>query len=210
MELDDGTRLEIALEIVSHQALRVGDPLDAELRSVIEDADLRWRAREAALSLLSHRARARQELARRLRKKDFPGAVIRDCLDELEARGFLDDAEFARSFVRGRLRVRPRGRAGLHSELRRLGVDDAVAQTAVDGVFQEESTSDADLALDAARGWLKRQGGAIQAALAGPPFDPDRDKARRRLHGYLARRGFPAGAARAAMATLESEAAGNS
>jgi regulatory protein len=197
----------MALEIVDRKALHVGDPVDAELRAVLEDADLRWRTREAALSLLSHRARARRELDRRLRNKGFPRGVVRDCLDDLESRGFLDDAEFARSFVRGRLRVRPRGRNGLHAELRRLGVDDAVAREAVDSVFEQEGATDDSLAVEAARAWLKRQGRGVQAALAAPSFDPERRKARRRLHGYLARRGFGAEAARAAMETLEAESA---
>lgn len=190
VHLDDGSSFEVALEAVEAGGLAAGDPVDEALRAVLADADLRWRAREAALSLLSYRPRSRSELAGRLRKKDFPGPVIATCLDALEASGLVDDGAFARAYARDRLKRGPTGRKRLHADLRKRGVGDDVAREAVDEVFRDEGLSEAELVEAAARGWLARQSLRVKRELAAEPFRDEHQRARRRLYGYLARRGF--------------------
>lgn len=206
VELDDGRTLDVALEVADEARLRAGDPVDAQFEARLLESDLRVRARNAALSLLSVRARSRTELADRLRRKEFPRAIVQTCLDDLEGAGWLDDAAFARGLVRDRLRLRPRGPGRMAQELRGKGVDDAVARDAVDEVFREESVSVPTLAVDVARGWLRRQGPSVRDALLSAEWSDDRTRAQRRLHSFLARRGFTGAVARAALETLRAEA----
>jgi len=173
--------------------------VDAQLRARLVEASLRWKLREAALRLLAHRARSRGELATRLRRKDFPSRLIRRVLDDLEARGWLDDAEFARSWIRDRLRLRPRGRRALLSELRKKGVDAAVIEAALDEIFADPEHSEREIAFTLAEGWLRRQTGGLSEALLAGGRDPNAEKARRRFQGYLARRGIPGGLIRQAL-----------
>lgn len=198
LHLDEGDPLEITLEALEVSRLGVGDPLPPDARRHLLETDADVRVREAALSLLSHRARTRRELRSRLRQKGFGAERIDGCLDRLERRGLLDDTAVAAAFVRDRLRHRPRGRARLASELRAKGLDLDTAFETIDRVFEDEGASDTHLARDAAEGWVRRQGAAIVGALAGGT-GPERDRARRRLHGYLARRGFRGEALTAAM-----------
>ncbi len=195
VELDDDTTLEVPLETLLQEGLATGDPVDEALRARLADAGLRWKAREAALRLLTVRARSRRELGRRLRRKDFPASVVDPCLDELEAQGLLDDDAFARAVVRDRVRLSPRGPGRLLQELRKHGVDDDVADAALAEVFAEEEVSVHELAREAALGWLRRQSASVAAALALDERTDERERARRRLHGYLARRGFNGSAA---------------
>jgi regulatory protein len=197
--LDDGSRVEAPAEAVLGEGLSVGDPLDDALRARLTDADLGWRARQAALNVLAVRARSRRELEQRLRRKDFPREVIDACLDDLDRQGLLDDAAFARSVVRDRVRLSPRGPAHLLQELRKRGVEDPVAETALRRVLDEEEVSVHGLAEEAALGWLRRQSDGVVRALADEAFTKERERARRRLHGYLARRGFRGSAAVEAM-----------
>jgi len=205
--LDDDRRIETTRDFVSSEGLGRGDPVDARLRARLIDAAVRLRAREAALSLLSYRPRSRSELAGRLKRKDVPGPVIRDCLDRLEKEGLVDDAAFARAFVRDRIRLKTRGRARLRSELRRKGVSRDIVDAAIDDVFEEEDVSDEALAVEAALGWLGRQSPRIRRGLLEPPFSDPRERARRRLQGYLARRGFRGSALYRAVEVAEEEAA---
>ncbi|HUF76444.1 MAG TPA: regulatory protein RecX [Longimicrobiales bacterium] len=168
----------------------MGDRLSEDTRKELSDVDADVRVREAALHLLSYRARTRRELETRLRQKGFPAARIRPCLDGLEGKGLLDDEAVAAAFVRDRLRHRPRGRSHLVSELRAKGVDGDLASEATRRVFEDEEVTDADLATVAVESWMSRQGSATVEALAAAGRTPERDKARRRLYGYLARRGF--------------------
>jgi regulatory protein len=190
VHLEDGDPLEVTLEALELARLGVGDALDATKRKNLLESDADVRVREAALTLISTRARTRRELRQRLRRKGFGAARIDACVERLEQKGLLDDAAVAAAFVRDRLRHRPRGRSRLTSELRGKGVDPEIAQAAVEQVFDAEEVSDERLARESAEAWLRRQADPAVAALSGSDRTPGRDRAKRRLYAYLARRGF--------------------
>lgn len=202
VELDDGRILKVDAEVIVRAGLRKGDPLDEALEAQLLESDMRARARASALTLLAARARSRRELEDRLRRKDFPAGVIEDCLDALESAGWLDDTAFARSLVRDRLRLRPRGPGRMTQELRQKGVAEEAAREAVAQVFEEEEVSVPALALEVAEGWFRRQNAAAREALLADDFSPERDKARRRFFAFLARRGFSGSLARDALDAL--------
>jgi len=203
VHLDEGEPFEVTLEALERCKLGTGDRLSQDARRELGDIDADVRVREAALNLLSHRARTRRELETRLRQKGHPVARIRPCLDALESKGLLDDGAVAAAFVRDRLHHRPRGRSRLVSELRAKGVDADLAGEAIERVFEDEDVSDAALARESAEGWVTRQGASTLEALAADGHTPERDKARRRLYGYLARRGFRGDALGAALEHAE-------
>jgi regulatory protein len=207
VHLDTDEPFEVTLESLERSRLGVGDPLPHDARHALAEVDADVRVREAALNLLSYRARTRRELKTKLRQKGFGAKRIDDCLDRLEERGLLDDGAVAAAFVRDRLLHRPRGKARLASELRAKGLDTDVAHETIDEVFDAQGVNDHDLAVEAAEGWLRRQGAAVAAALAGG-HSPERDKAKRRLHGYLSRRGFRGEALTAALQRAADLAAG--
>lgn len=199
IHLDRGEPLEVTLEALERARLGVGDPLPPNRRHLLLDADADVRIRDAALNLLSHRARTRAELRRKLLAKGFRPARVDPCLDRLEARGLVDDEAVAAAFVRDRLRHRPRGRARLAQELRARGVAATEADHVVETVLDDEEVTEADLAERVVREWIRRQGDATLSALASPTHSPERERARRRLRGYLARRGFGGAASSRAM-----------
>jgi regulatory protein len=190
VHLEDAEPFEVVLEALERSRLGVGDRLSEDARKELADLDADIRVREAALDLLSYRSRTRQELETRLRQRGFPVGRIRPCLDDLEVKGLLDDEAVAAAFVRDRLRHRPRGKSRLVSELRAKGVDAQLATDAIEQVFGDEEVTDAGLAREAAERWVARQGAATLQVLGHAARTPERDKARRRLYGYLARRGF--------------------
>jgi len=190
VHLDRGEPLEVALEALERLVLGVGDALSPKGRHRLLDADAEVRVREAALNLLSYRARTRTELKRKLLGKGFHHARVEPCLDRLEQRGLLDDEAVAAAFVRDRIRLRPRGKIRLTQELRAKGVGHDVAGRVVDEVLADEEITEADLVRQVASGWLSRQSAATAEALNQGRRSPASEKARRRLQGYLARRGF--------------------
>lgn len=159
-----------------------------------------------ALRLLSARARSIRELRDRLLKKGLDPADVSYCIRWLEDRELLDDRAFARSFLRDRLRFSPRSPFLLQRELRDKGVASALAGEAVEAVLREEETSALDLAVRAAKSWVRKQSPATKAELVGHRFSPGREKARRRLYGFLARRGFVGATAQHGLEAGEEEA----
>lgn len=196
---DDTPPVEIAADLLLQAGLAAGDEISSARLADLEEEDATYRARDAALSLLAHRARARSELRRRLQRKDFSDPVIDHVLAWLEERDYVDDPAFAEAFVRDRLRLRPRGRLGLLQELRRKGVDDGVAETAIDTVMTHEEVTDAELALRVAESWAGKNRSALRQAARSTEA---RLKARGRLYGHLSRRGFAGHAVRSAIAAI--------
>ena len=175
--VDGEFRMGVSVEIAHAAHLRVGDEVAEALLAEVERRDRGWQAREAALHLLAVRPRAAVELARRLRMKGYEPEVTDEVIERLRELGMIDDAAFAGTLVRDRVRLRPSGARRLQSELRAKGVDEEVAREAIRDTLEGEGTDERELALRAAEKWRTRPG-------------EERDRARRRLHGFLARRGF--------------------
>jgi regulatory protein len=189
----EGTEpLEIALDVMERSSIHVGHDVTTKDLAQLQEDDTKWRIRQAALHLLSYRPRAEQELRRRLRSKNFPDALVESCLRLLEEQGLIDDQAFASAYVRSRIRLRPRGRFRLVQELHQKGVSVEVVEEAIDEVFDNEETSERSLARAAARRWLDRQGSTLVESLAGTDRSDERERAHRRLHAFLSRRGFGA------------------
>ncbi len=129
------------------------------------------RAVQAGLRFISYRSRSRQEVRLRLGRRFGAGTVER-ALARLQEKGYLDDAAFARSWRESREAHRPRSAALVRRELAQHGVDREVASEAVAGLDDDASAYRAGL------GRLR--------ALQGLDYVPFR----RRLEGYLRRRGF--------------------
>jgi regulatory protein len=175
--VDGEFRMGIAAEVALAANLRVGDEVDEARLMELERRDRTWQAREAALRLLAVRPRSAVELARRLRMKGYGAEVAEEVIGRLRELGLIDDAVFAGMLARDRVRLRPQGSRRLANELRQKGVDEETARTAIRETMEGEETDERELARRAAAKWKPR-----------PGEEPDR--ARRRLHGFLARRGF--------------------
>lgn len=186
VHVDGEFRCGAALEIVRRAGLRVGDEVDEAELEALEREDMAWKAREAAYTLLTYRARTRVELRRRLGRKGYPDDVIEECVESLAARGYLDDEAFAESFVRDRVRLRPSGPRRIVQELRAKGVAAEVAEPVVENVFEAENVSELELARTAAGKWARSN----LRSTTRRSRDVTRRKLRQRLYGYLARRGF--------------------
>jgi regulatory protein len=175
--VDGVLRMGLSAEVVLAAGLRVGDAVDDARLADLERRDLSWQAREAALRLLAVRPRSAAELARRLRMKGYGPEIGEEVIGRLREMGMVDDAAFAGMLARDRVRLRPQGSRRLASELRQKGVDDETARAAIHETMEGEATNERELARRAAEKWRPR-----------PDEEPER--ARRRLHGFLARRGF--------------------
>jgi len=149
-------------------------------------------ARRAAFDLLARKAWTRLELTRRIERRGAPEDVARAVVEDLGARGYLDDESFARWWAEARARSRQVGSVRLRQELLAKGVPRDLAAAAVDAAFEE--TAEVDRALAAGR---RRLASLVAAG---------RDRAPARLGAYLLRRGYPASVVSRAVKTLTGEA----
>jgi regulatory protein len=134
-------------------------------------------ARRILLDQLTGQPRSRSELARSLAKKRVPEPLAARLLDRFEEVGLVDDAAFAREWVRSRQSSRGLARRVLAQELRRKGVDDQTARDALDEVDPQDE-------VESARRLVHRKLRGMASL--------DRDVVIRRLTGMLARKGYSA------------------
>jgi regulatory protein len=146
-----------------------------------EDLDEARLAGEKALALsrsfhyLGYRARSVAEVKSRLFDYGYGERTVEEVLGRLEELGYLDDWRFARELASERSgKYGPRR---VLADLWRSGVESGVAQEAVDEEFSELSE------LDAARSAAERRYNTSEGS----------DALARRVHGFLARRGYSPG-----------------
>jgi regulatory protein len=135
---------------------------------------------ERALDMLEARARAVTELRRLLIKKGEPPDDVDAAIERLRASGLLDDANFARQLARSKALGGGHSRRRIQQELAKRGVARDVSDEAIARVFDEESIDEHASIERLARKKLRTLTGVDAAAR------------KRRLYGFLARRGYDA------------------
>ena len=151
-----------------HTGQELSEEKIAELKSK-DDVEI---ALQRAMNFLSYRARSEQEVRQNLKKHEHADPVIEEILDRLRRGGLVDDQNFAEIWVENRSEFRPRGSQMLRVELRQKGIQDQVIADVL-GQIDESA-----LALKAARKKARRF-----QSLEWQDF-------RKKMNGFLARRGF--------------------
>ena len=139
------------------------------------DEKLEQRAKNVLLFQLSRSMKTRYQLSKILEKREIPEEIANAVLDRFTEAQLIDDAAFARAFVNSRLAVSGKSRSVIARELKQKGVSAEDAQEAL-------SIIDSELEDQTAYSVAKKR--YQQLSSLAP------DVRRRRLMGFLMRRGF--------------------
>ncbi|MBI3318574.1 MAG: regulatory protein RecX [Candidatus Omnitrophica bacterium] len=134
------------------------------------------KARASGLRLVKFRPRSESEFRQRLSRKGFGSETVLAVVEEFKRRDLLNDEKFARLFASHQMAHKPMGRAGLLTLLKAKGVEGGLAGAAVSQAAGEEDEFALARELAAKR---------VAATRGVKP-----DALKRRLFGFLSRRGF--------------------
>jgi len=134
------------------------------------------RARNTAYRYLTIRPRSRAEVEQKLRDREFPPDTVASVIEHLLRLGYLNDEQFARQWAAGRVRSRGFGRRRVEQELRQKGIGRDIIRDTLTGLFEEAPE------LDVARKEADRKLRTLAR------LEPE--VRRRRLAGFLERKGF--------------------
>lgn len=140
-----------------------------------------------ALQLLGMRAYSVRDLTRKLDRKGYAAEDVAPVIARLTESGLLDDVRFAEQYARSRIVNDSASPRRVVQLLQRYGILRTAAEAAVARTIEDEELDTAAAAERVAR--------KKAAALTG--LEPA--VARRRLYGYLARRGYDLDHIRAAV-----------
>lgn len=172
--LDDRYAFSLSVNSLSEHPISIDEHLSRSDVERLTRADEPDRAITAALHLLAHRGRSEHELRDRLRRKGYMQPAIDRAIERVFEWGYLDDDQFAATWVEQRSIGRPRSRKALAWELKQKGVDRDIVERTVDDADIDELADARRLASDK---WRKDRSQPL-------------DRRRRRTGNYLARRGY--------------------
>jgi regulatory protein len=131
-----------------------------------------------ALNLLSARPYSTQALHRKLIQKEYSTADADDAIRRLVDNGLLNDTRFAQQYARSRIVSSGASKRRLQQDLYRKGIKGDVATAAIAQVIEDEEIDTKAVVEKVARKKLAQLGDLEPIVL------------RRRLFGFLARRGY--------------------
>ena len=156
--------------------LHIGQELSEEKIAELQSQDARESAYQQALHFISFRPRSEVEVIKKLSEKGADAQVIESVLERFRAAQLVGDEQFARMWIDDRSTFRPRSHRMLRYELHQKGVEEEFIRQAL-----AEAQNEPELAYQAGIRYARRLEGL------------DWEGFRKRLGGYLARRGFPYG-----------------
>ncbi len=106
-----------------------------------------------AFNLLSYRDRSAYEMKDRLLKKGYQEDEVITVIKRLKELSYIDDNKFAETWVKYRIKNKPRGSNMLRKELNSKGIDENIINRVL--VKLVDFDTEVDLGSTLARKWLK-------------------------------------------------------
>jgi regulatory protein len=177
VDVDRGRFASLPAAALAGLTLEVGRPIGVRVLAQLTRLADTEAAFRTGVRAVARRAYAAGDLRRRLIQRQHPAEAVDAAIERLAARGLLDDRRFALFYAAARA-ARGRGPSRLLRDLLAQGVERRVAEAAIQQALLDEGIDPVQAARVAAR----RRAAALR--------DLSPEVRRRRLTGFLVRRGF--------------------
>lgn len=131
-----GDTLQIPSALFLERRLREGEIMDPDAYRAFILQRGYPHALEAAMKFLALRERSEKEIRSRLKRSQYPDAVIEKVMDTLSAHHLVSDSRFAEQWVHHR--ARKYGKSRIAQELRIKGVSSEETAAALENLPEEE------------------------------------------------------------------------
>jgi regulatory protein len=136
--------------------------------------------KQAALRYATYKSRTAHEVRQKMLEKDFTAEEAEYAVQFLEEFGYVNDRQYARTFIKETLRFKPSGVSRLRRELLKRGISKHDADDALAEAFPPDS--ERETAMEAAHRAAQKK---LRALARKTP-----EEQQRALVGYLQRQGF--------------------
>jgi regulatory protein len=166
----------VSEEVAAKFGLKRGMEIDEDrLKELLYEEEFS-KAKNYTYRILARRMYTCKEIRDKLIERGYVDEIIQNVIATLEGYGYLNDRTYAEEWIQSRMRSKPRGKIAIRQELARKGIEKSIVEEALSEAFDE--AKEADMALDLARRKAKTYRNTDPAAT------------RRKLQGFLLRRGF--------------------
>ncbi len=166
----------ISDELAAKFHLKTGMEIDeGELKTLLQKEELS-KAKNYVYRILARRMYTAKEIRDKLNERGYIDEIIQEVIATVERYGYVNDEVYAEEWVKSRIKSKPKGKIALRQELARKGIDKSIIEDVLSQAFDDSSES--DMALELARRKISSYSKNDPAV------------ARRKLQGFLLRRGF--------------------
>lgn len=177
VEFENGETLRLSYEIYEKfQIAPKKDLTEADITS-LKAEDAYTRARAVALRSINYRVRSRGEIERTLIGKGFDEDTRERVIENLKKLHLLDDASYAETFTRDKIRLSNYGPIRIRALLRERGIENAAIEDTLANIEEDVFIDAAHRAVDKKRRTHEK-------------LDPIKRK--QKIYELLSYRGFPA------------------
>lgn len=171
--IDNRFAFGLFLRTKEELGLKKGMELDEGLLESIRSKDELQDAKSKAYQYLSFRQRTKRELEDYLLKKEFNRNTVETVIEVLKEAGYVDDLDFARTFVRDKTSYKNFGPYRIRNELVLKGISKELIDQALEEEYHEELEELVDM---------------VKSRYSSILHDKS-DKRFRRIGGFLQRKG---------------------
>ncbi|WP_352400617.1 RecX family transcriptional regulator [Anaerotignum sp.] len=168
--------------------IKEGKEVPQDTISFIQKSLIYVQAQDVALHFIGYKMRTEKEVRQKLEEKEFAEEVVEEVINFLCKYKYTDDREYAKRYIKERLRLNPRSAYALRMELLQRGIAEGICQEVLDETHVSELG-------DAVR-WIERK--------ARGQWPPD-EKKKKQLYGFLQRKGYSYGVIKSAFQEMDEQ-----
>lgn len=156
--------------------IKEGKEVAEKTVTFIQNSLIYEQAQNVALRFIGYKMRTEKEVLQKLQESEFSETVVEEVLVFLSKYNYTDDREYARRYIKERLRLNPKSAYALQMELSQRGISKEICEEILD----ETEFSEMDDVLM----WIEKK--------TKGDWPPD-EKKKKQLYGFLQRKGYAYG-----------------
>lgn len=133
--------------VAHYTLLKENQTLDPAFVEQVLMAEEKQRVFESAVNLLSFKARSEAELYKRLLQRGYEVPHIDEAMEKLRSYGYLNDAQYARSYAKDQQHIKKQGIRGVKQALKQRGIEENLIQEVIEEVHDKEAELDQAISL---------------------------------------------------------------
>lgn len=175
--LDEEYSFSVSEDTLVKLRLRKGMEVDKEQLDYILEQEEINACKAFGLKLLGHKARNEYEIKDKMTKKGFDEEAIRKAMKYLKEQKYINDEEYARSYVKDKVNIRKLGYVRIKNELYQKRIDSEIIEDTLGELIDMEDEYRRALEL-------------AEKKMNTTYKNDDTQAAYRKLGGFLQRRGY--------------------
>jgi len=137
--IDEKIFVETDNIVISNFDLYIGKEVSTEIVEKLRQKGDFSRAKIDVIRFLSYRPRSEREICIKLKRKNYPDITIKQTIAWLLEKNLLNDREFSKMWIKGRMANKPVGKIKIKKELEQKGINSNIIEDVIKNFFEKDT-----------------------------------------------------------------------